>query len=84
MVDIKVSKNSKGLTYELANYAKSVNGGKAPKINIKQWERIMAIVTDINNKRPSDKAIFTGNNNLFGKAKENFLKEARNIKYTQQ
>ena len=84
MVDIKVSKNSKGLTYELANYAKSVNGGKAPKINIKQWERIMAIVTDINNKRPSDKAIFTGNTNLFGKANENFVIASDTIHFSDE
>ena len=73
MVDIPVNKNSQGLTYELANYAKSVNGGKALKLNAKKWESVMKVVTDINNKRSADNAIFTGGTNLFGNTNENFV-----------
>ena len=80
MVDIQT--NGNGLTYLLADYAKSVNGGKALKINAKKWENIMKVVTEINNKRTDDNKLFTGGTNLFGKTNENFVLSSKEIHFS--
>lgn len=80
MVDIKT--NGNGLTYLLADYAKSVNGGKSLKINAKKWESVMKLVADINSKRSANEKIFTGGTNLFGKANENFVLSNKTISFS--
>jgi len=82
MVDIPVNKNSRGLTYELADYAKSVNGGKPVKLNSQKWASVMKIIADINSKRSADNAIFTGGTNLFGNANKNFVIASNTIHFS--
>lgn len=72
MVDINI-KSGQGISQALAEYAKELNGGKALKINAKQWQSIMTTINDINSNRESHETIFTGNGNIFGSSKNNFV-----------
>ena len=83
MTDIKIDANYRGLTYILADYAKSVNGGKDVKMTAKQWQKTMEIVAQINSKRSSDNAIYQGGSNLFGDINENFVLTSQTITFTQ-
>ena len=83
MSDIQIRNNSRGLTYTLADYAKSVNGGKSVKFSLKQWQNIMDVVTEINSKRTKENLIFKGGNNLLGKASENFIPTGDSIIFSQ-
>ena len=82
MVDLKVDNNHRWLTYILADYAKSVNGGKDIKISSKQWQKTMEIVAEINSKRSADNAIYSGGSNLYGNINENFILTKNNISFS--
>ena len=82
MVDLKVDNNHRGLTYILADYAKSVNGGKDIKISSKQWQKTMEIVAEINSKRSADNAIYSGGSNLYGNINENFILTKNTISFS--
>ena len=82
MVDLKVDNNHRGLIYILADYAKSVNGGKDIKISSKQWQKTMEIVAEINSKRSADNAIYSGGSNLYGNINENFILTKNTISFS--
>ena len=84
MVDLKVDNNHRGLTYILADYAKSVNGGKDIKLSSKQWQKTMEIVAQINSKRTADNAIYSGGSNLFGNINENFILTKNTISFSNE
>ena len=84
MVDLKVDNNHRGLTYILADYAKSVNGGKDIKLSSKQWQKTMEIVAEINSKRTADNAIYSGGSNLFGNINENFILTKNTISFSNE
>lgn len=84
MSDIKIDTNYKGLTYILADYAKSVNGGKELKISAKQWQKTMEIVAEINRKRSSENAIYQGGSNLYGNVNENFVLTKETITFSEE
>lgn len=84
MVDLKVDNNHRGLTYILADYAKSVNGGKDIKLSSKQWQKTMEIVAEINSKRSADNAIYSGGSNLNGNINENFILTKNTISFSNE
>ena len=83
MVDINI-KNGQGISQALAEYAKNLNGGKALKLNAKQWQSIMTKIDEINNNRSKDSVIFHGNNNIFGSTKKNFVVQAGKLSFSNE
>ena len=84
MTELSIDKNNAGITYALANYAKTVNGGKTVKLTKKQWAEVMAKGTEFNNKRTADNKIFTGGTNLNGPAHKNFIVTGDKINFTEE
>ncbi len=82
MVDLKT--NNQGLTYVLADFAKTQNGGKSVKLSTKQWQSVMKVVSDINSKRSPENLIFTGGDNLLGDVSKNFVVKADTIRLSQE
>lgn len=82
MVDINI-KSGQGISHALADYAKQLNGGKALKINAKQWQSIMTTVNAINSKRSASK-IFSGSDNIFGKGNSNFIVHEGKISFSDE
>ena len=83
MGDINIDTNYRGLTYILADYAKSVNGGNDVKMTSKQWKKTMEIVAEINRKRSSENAIYQGGSNLYGNVNENFVLTKETITFSE-
>lgn len=83
MVDINI-KNGQGISQALAEYAKNLNGGKALKLNAKQWQSIMTKIDEINNNRSKDSVIFHGNNNIFGSTRKNFVVQAGKLSFSNE
>lgn len=83
MVDINIQ-NGQGISQALAEYAKNLNGGKALKINAKQWQSILATVNDINNGRQNNNAVFSGNGNIFGSTKNNFVVQQGKLSFSNE
>lgn len=81
MVDINIQ-NGQGISQALAEYAKNLNGGKALKINAKQWQSILTTVNDINNGRQKNNTIFSGNGNIFGSTKNNFVVQEGKLSFS--
>ena len=51
MTELSINSKNTGITFALADYAKTVNGGKAVKLTKKQWAEVMAKVAELNSKR---------------------------------
>lgn len=84
MTELSINSKNTGITFALADYAKTVNGGKAVKLTKKQWAEVMAKVAELNSKRASDNKIFTGGTNFNGPANKNFIVKGDKINFTEE
>ena len=83
MTELSVDKNNAGLTYVLANYAQSVNGGEKVKLTRKQWASVMAKVAELNARRDNDNKIFSGGSNFNGPTNKNFIVHGDKVNFTE-
>ena len=83
MTELSVDKNNAGLTYVLANYAQSVNGGEKVKLTRKQWASVMAKVAELNARRDNDNKIFSGGSNFNGPTSKNFIVHGDKVNFTE-
>lgn len=83
MTELSVDKNHAGLTYVLANYAQSVNGGEKVKLTRKQWASVMAKVAELNARRDNDNKIFSGGSNFNGPTNKNFIVHGDKVNFTE-
>ena len=83
MTELSVDKNHAGLTYVLANYAQSVNGGEKVKLTRKQWASVMAKVAELNARRDNDNKIFSGGSNFNGPTNKNFIIHGDKVNFTE-
>lgn len=83
MTELSVDKNNAGLTYVLANYAQSVNGGEKVKLTRKQWASVMAKVAELNARRDNDNKIFSGGSNFNGPTNKNFIIHGDKVNFTE-